>query len=42
MARRRGPPSQGWKTFIHNHADDIVAMTFSSCRQSRSGCSMVC
>ena len=26
MARRRGPPSQGWKTFIRNRADGIVAM----------------
>ena len=26
MARRRGPPSQGWKTFLHNHADGITAM----------------
>src|ERR1700748_3322151 len=26
MARRRGPPSQGWKTFLSNHADGIVAM----------------
>jgi hypothetical protein len=26
MARRRGPPSQGWKTFRRNHADGIVAM----------------
>jgi transposase InsO family protein len=26
MARRRGPPSQGWKTFIRNHADGIAAM----------------
>jgi hypothetical protein len=27
MARRRGPPSQGWKTFLRNHADteDFVA-----------------
>jgi hypothetical protein len=25
MARRRGPPSQGCKTFIRNHADGIVA-----------------
>jgi transposase InsO family protein len=25
MARRRGPPSQGWKTFLHNHADDGIA-----------------
>jgi transposase InsO family protein len=26
MVRRRGPPSQGWKTFLRNHADGIVAM----------------
>jgi hypothetical protein len=26
MVKRRGPPSQGWKTFLHNHADDIAAM----------------
>ena len=26
MARRRSPPSQGWKTFLHNHADGIAAM----------------
>jgi transposase InsO family protein len=26
MARRRRPPSQGWKTFLRNHADGIVAM----------------
>jgi hypothetical protein len=26
MAQRRDPPSQGWKTFIRNHADGIVAM----------------
>jgi transposase InsO family protein len=26
MVRRRGPPSQGWKTFLHNHADCIAAM----------------
>ena len=26
MARRRGSPSQGWKTFLHNHADGIVAI----------------
>jgi hypothetical protein len=26
MARRRGPPSQGWKTFLHNHADGTAAM----------------
>jgi hypothetical protein len=26
MARRRRPPSQGWMTFLRNHADGIVAM----------------
>jgi hypothetical protein len=26
MARRRGSPSQGWKSFLHNHADGIVAI----------------
>src|SRR3982074_3587283 len=26
MARRRAPPSQGWKTFLRNRADGIVAM----------------
>jgi hypothetical protein len=26
MARRRGPPSQGWKTFLRNHADGITVM----------------
>ena len=26
MARRRRPPSQGWKTFLRNHADGIALM----------------
>jgi hypothetical protein len=26
MARRRGPPSQGWRTFLRNHADAIAAI----------------
>src|SRR5450830_1715973 len=26
MARRRTPPSQGWKTFLHNHADGIASI----------------
>jgi len=26
MARRRKPPSQGWRTFLRNHADGIAAM----------------
>src|SRR5260370_22006341 len=26
MVKRRGPPSQGWKTFLYNHGDGIAAM----------------
>lgn len=26
MVRRRGPPSQGWRAFLSNHAPDIAAM----------------
>lgn len=26
MAKRRGPPSQGWRTFLRNHADAIAAI----------------
>jgi hypothetical protein len=26
MVKRRGPPSQDWKTFLRNHAPDIAAM----------------
>jgi hypothetical protein len=26
MVKRRAPPSQGWRTFLHNHAPDIAAM----------------
>ena len=26
MVKRRGPPSQGWRTFLGNHAPDIAAM----------------
>ena len=26
MAKRRRPPSQGWRTFLHNHADGIASM----------------
>src|SRR3979411_1374310 len=26
MVKRRGPPSQGWRTFQRNHAPDIAAM----------------
>jgi transposase InsO family protein len=26
MVKRRGPPSEGWRTFLRNHAPDIAAM----------------
>ena len=26
MVKRRGPPSQGWRTFLRNHAPDLAAM----------------
>ena len=26
MVKRRVPPSEGWRTFLHNHAPDIAAM----------------
>jgi hypothetical protein len=26
MVKRRGPPSQGWCTFLRNHAPDVAAM----------------
>src|ERR1700761_1334147 len=26
MAKWRGPPSQGWRTFLRNHAPDVAAM----------------
>ncbi len=26
MPKRRGPPSQGWRAFLGNHAPDIAAM----------------
>src|ERR1700737_5024215 len=26
MLKRRGPPSQGWRTFLRNHAPDIASM----------------
>jgi hypothetical protein len=26
MVKRQGPASQGWRTFLRNHAPDIAAM----------------
>ena len=28
MVKRRGSPSQGWQTFLRNHAPEIAAMDF--------------
>src|SRR3981189_971025 len=38
--KRRGPPSQGWCTFLHNHAPDIAAMDLLSSRPLASNCFM--
>src|ERR1700687_5544043 len=32
MVKRRGPPSQGWLTFLRNHAPDIAAMDLFAVR----------
>src|SRR5450759_4466982 len=32
MVRRRGPPSQGWRTFLRNHAPDMAGV----CKQYNS------
>ena len=42
MARRRGAPSQGWKTFLHNHADGIAAIDLFVVPTVSFGCSMGC
>ena len=28
MIKRRGPPSQAWRTFLENHAKEIIALDF--------------
>jgi hypothetical protein len=41
MVKRREPlPSQGWQTFLHNHAQEVAAMDFFVVRRSASTCSM--
>jgi hypothetical protein len=40
MVRRRGPPSQGWRTFLRNHAPEIAAMDLFVSRLSGSACFM--
>src|SRR6516165_5980785 len=40
MAKARRPPSQGWRTFLHNHARASPQWICLWCRQFRSGCCM--
>ncbi len=41
MVKRRGPPSQGWRTFLRNHAPDIAAIvTLIQTRSLRSSRTM--
>ena len=40
MVKRRGPPSQGWRTFLRNHASDIAAMDLFVVPTLASICSM--
>jgi len=39
VTRRQGPPSQGWKTFLRNHAAVLLRLISSWCERSRSSCS---
>ena len=41
MVKRRGPPSQGWHTFLRNHAPDIAAMDLLVVRPLASTCFML-
>jgi hypothetical protein len=40
MVKRHGLPSQGWRTFLRNHAPDIAAMDCSLSQPLASTCSM--
>ena len=37
--KRRGPPSQGWRTFLRNHAQDVATMDLFVSRPLASTCS---
>jgi hypothetical protein len=41
MRRQRRPPSQAWRTFLTNHANQIMAADLFVCPRSRVGCSFV-
>jgi hypothetical protein len=40
MVKRHGLPSQGWRTFLRNHAPDIAPWTCLLCRALASTCSI--
>jgi hypothetical protein len=40
MVKRRAPPNQGWRSFLHNHTPDIAAMDLFVVQLSVSTCSM--
>ena len=40
MVKRRVPPSQGWRPFLRNHAQDIAAMDLFVVPPLASTCSM--
>ena len=40
MVERWAPPSQGWRTFLHNHAPGMPPWTYSLFQLSVSTCSM--
>ena len=42
MARRKRPPSQGWRTFLLNHADGIASIDLFVAPTISSGCSRAC
>jgi hypothetical protein len=42
MARRRRPPSQGWKTFLRNHADGIASIDLFVVPTVSFHCCMAC
>ena len=39
MTKRPGPPSQGWKTFLRNHADGIASLDLFVVRTISFKCS---
>jgi hypothetical protein len=40
MVKRRVPPSQGWRTFLRNHAPSMQPWTYSLFQRLAPNCSM--